>query len=299
MLANPDSSLGPAGQPTDRRIELLTDWLELSALLHGVEIYKENVADILVECYFASSQDNSHSIVAEMWRTLGRRKRNVGDGYPFELTRDYILGVPDSHIIYRFMLILSAPEYLSGYSIPASDPIRNTFELVTVEGISKMLPGWEVKWCGATSAEMRDAGGVIAFVAGLLSTQVRDETCFETHQDGGLDFIAIWKVADSRAAKPALWGQCATGLNWRDKITQPNFDLWSDAIRLVPDPVRALAVPFALDESTFKLHSVAGRGWIIDRERLAAFVDAVEDNEVATSIKYWIDAQYKTLPREL
>jgi hypothetical protein len=299
MLATPDTSLGPAGRPTPRRIELLTDWLELSALLEGVEIYKENVADILVECYFAVDQDDSHSIVAEIWRTLRRRERNVGAQYPFELTQDYIAGTPGADVVYRFMLILSAPEYLSGYSIDPSDSIRNTFELVTVEGIAKMLPGWEVKWCGATSEEMRSAGGVISFVAGLLSTQVRDETYFTTHQDGGLDFIAIWKADDTRAAKPALWGQCATGLNWLSKVTEPNFNLWKDAIRLVPDPVRTLAIPFSLDRTTFTNQSVAGRGWIVDRERLARFVDTIESAEVATEIQQWVDAQYKALPRQL
>ena len=185
MLTTPDSSLGPAGAPTPRRIELLTDWLELSALIDDVEIYKENVADILVECYFASDQDDAHSIVAQMWRTLARRKRNVGTNYPFEVTSDYVCGVPEEGVFYRFMLILSAPEYLSVYSIAPGDVIRNTFEKVTVESVTKMLPGWDVKWCGATSAEMRDIGGVIAFVANLLSTQTRDETIFATHQDGG------------------------------------------------------------------------------------------------------------------
>lgn len=295
MLATPDTSLGPAGRPTPRRIELLTDWVELWGILEKVEIYKENVADVILECYFATDQDDAHSIVAQIWRSLTRRKRNIGAGYPFEVTNDYLIALDTDEVAYSFMLVLSAPEYLSGYSIDPSDGIRNDFEKFTVQGIRSMLPNWDVEWCGATSADMKAAGGIIAYVANMLSTQQKDSSCFSTNQDGGVDFLAIWKSIDGRAAKPALWGQCATGLNWKGKVREPDFKLWADAIRLVPDGLRALAIPFVLDQTTFTKTSVRGGGWIVDRERLAKHINTINCPDLASRIGDWVERQIPQL----
>jgi hypothetical protein len=297
MLAAPDASLGPAGRPTPRRLELLADWIELAALQEDVELYRHNVTDMLSESYFVSGQDDAASNVAEAWRLLRRRQRIVGKSYPFELDDDFIARRDlNENITYGFLLVLAAPEFLSEFNFGTANAFRNLFELVTVEAVRNSLPGWDVYWCGATSKEMRAAGGVVHYVAQILRTAVRDDTFFRTAQDGGLDFIAVWSGADQRSARPALWGQCASGLKWQDKFQEPNFALWSDAIRVLPRAVRAFAVPFSLDDHTFTDAAVKGEAWVLDRLRIASAVHHPGIEKLSGTLREWVWRQLARLP---
>jgi hypothetical protein len=297
MLVAPDASLGPAGQPTHRRIELLADWIELAALADDVELYRHDVVGVLKDSYFVKDQDDAQSAVAQAWRVLQRRQRTAGSAYPFDLNDDYILqDRPKDRSAYCFMLVLAATEYLSGYRFGSGGAFRNLFEIMCVEAVSRLLPGWEVSWCGATAQDMRAAGGIVPYVARLLRTQVKDPTFFKSAQDGGVDFLAVWTGADQRSARPALWGQVASGQDWDSKLKEPDFDLWMDAIRVLPAPARAFAVPFAFDQHTFTFAAIKSTGWILDRERLAAALPKPSDAKLEKSISEWLDTQLKRLP---
>lgn len=298
MLVAPDTALGPAGQPTERRVELLADWIELAALADREELYRLKAVDVLEESYFTSSQDDAKSCVAQAWRVLQRRKHNIGAAYPFIIEDDYVLLDEDAQdVAYCFMLVLSATEYLSGFNFGNGNAFRNLFEIMCVEAVQRLLPGWSVAWCGATAKDMKAAGGIVNFIAGHLRTEVHDTTFFNSAQDGGVDFLAIWAGRDDRSARPALWGQVASGQNWDTKLTEPNFDLWKDAIRVLPAPSRAFAVPFAFDKFTFKKAAIRSTGWILDRERIASAFEVPPEAKLAESILDWLNKQVGRLPR--
>jgi hypothetical protein len=298
MLAAPDSSLGPAGNPTHRRVELLADWIELAAAKENGELYRREIEALLVEQYFVKDQDDAARNVSDAWRVLRRRKRVVGEGYPFELTNKYIFPQDrDNKITYIFLLVLSAPEYLSGFSLGKGGAFRNFFELVTVESVVQALPGWDVYWCGATSKDMKTAGGIVKYVAKILSTNIRDVTYFSSAQDGGVDFMAVLKAGDQRSARPALWGQCASGLDWEKKVQEPNFAHWADAVRVLPRPLRVFAVPFAFGRRTFTKTAIKSEGWVMDRERISANLFCPTTEKLAEMLRSWVTRQMNALPQ--
>jgi hypothetical protein len=296
MLASPSAALGGPGQPTSRRTELIADWIELSAYVEEVEIYRHNVRDRLTEAYFTVDEDDASRAVNDAWRALRRRSKAIGASYPFDIARNAVTLKTAPEPPYLFFLVLSSPEYFSGFSLSRGGGFRNVFELVTIEAVRQLLPNWEVSWAGATSREMKSAGGVAPYIARLLKTKIRNRLQFANAQDGGVDFIAVVISGDGRAAGPALWGQCATGMDWDQKLEEPSFNRWNDAVRILTEPVRAFAVPFAFDVNTWDDAAVRSRGWILDRERLARALPLPLDPKLTALITAWLEKETTRLP---
>jgi hypothetical protein len=83
----------------------------------------------------------------------------------------------------------------------------------------------------------------------------------------GLD-IATWKAfRDERGGYLHLIGQCATGADWRDKLTELTPQKWLDHMVWAIPPVRFFATPFVLRAEEFRRVSMEG-GLILDRPRL-------------------------------
>lgn len=275
---------------------MLADWIELAAYLAQEEVYRENAVAMLEDSYFVRDQDEARREVSSAWRALEKRVRHLEAAYPFDLSEEYIVPSDRPAVPYRFMLVLSAPEYLDKYSHGKAGAFRSLFEIMSVEAVRGLLGGWSVVWSGALSAEMKAADGVVPYVASLLRTKVHDATFFHSAQDGGVDFLAVWKGIDDRSARPAIWGQCASGADWLDKLQEPNFNRWQDAIRVLPDPVRAITIPFSLDQYTFTEAAIAGRGWIVDRLRIASGLDGTLEARLQAQIEAWIIKQMAKLP---
>jgi hypothetical protein len=296
MLTTPSAALGGVGQPTPRRTELIADWIELSAYVEGVEVYRASVEDRLKDAYFVADDDDAARAAASAWRVLRRRARALSAQYPFSVESDHIIIKDDCDSRYLFLLVLSSPEYLSGFSLSRGGGFRNFFELITIDALKELLPNWNVYWMGATSTEMKAAGGVVSYLGRLLKTKVLNRKHFASAQDGGIDFLAVQDSQDARPAGPAFWGQCATGLNWTEKLEEPSFDLWRNAVNVRTTPVRAFAVPFALDAENWDYAAVRSAGWVLDRERIVRALSNPSDARLVAAITKWLDSERARLP---
>ena len=93
------------------------------------------------------------------------------------------------------------------------------------------------------------------------------------YKDAALDLVAWRAFPDQRRGILMVWGQCATGANWRDKLTEMQPDRWANYWMYeqpaVP-PVRAFFVPHRVDQERW-YHFALNGGMLFDRCRIAAF----------------------------
>ena len=86
--------------------------------------------------------------------------------------------------------------------------------------------------------------------------------------DLGLD-VACWSTLfpDARDIMH-LWGQCATGEDWDEKLGDLNFELWKRHVTFDFPPLRFLAIPRVVPNRKDWGRIVTEAGLVLDRPRL-------------------------------
>ena len=104
-----------------------------------------------------------------------------------------------------------------------------------------------------------------------------------TYQDGGVD-VVVWRhFRDARSGFPILLAQCTIQIEWRPKTRDVSLTLWSDWIRFVATPQKALVIPFAVpdNKSWWEARNRAA-GVIVDRLRLCELLDELPRRRLRT-----------------
>jgi hypothetical protein len=100
-------------------------------------------------------------------------------------------------------------------------------------------------------------------------------------KDAKLDIVAWRAFEDRREGQLITFGQCATGKNWEEKITElPPPHIWCAhwmADSPVVDPIRSFFVPHRIDQSEWSLKSRLG-GILYDRCRIANLASGLNAN---------------------
>ena len=98
-------------------------------------------------------------------------------------------------------------------------------------------------------------------------------------KDDKLDVVAWKPFADRREGKLIAFGQCKTGTNWKDQVSQlrPNgfCSKWFQSPPVL-DPVRMFFISEALSSVGWRNESVDA-GLIFDRCRIVDYCDDLED----------------------
>jgi hypothetical protein len=116
----------------------------------------------------------------------------------------------------------------------------------------------------------------------------RNRPTTRNQKDAKLDIVAWRAFEDRRPGKVIVFGQCATGADWKSKLTelQPRafYSLWFMENTVI-DPVRVFFMPFRVPEEQWLEISYPG-GIIFDRCRIAHHARDVED-DVRLNIEAW------------
>jgi len=219
--------------------------------------------------------EESEALSNEVYSECDDRLVSCGGGYPFEVEADYLMRKKDaSRLPYTFMLLLS----LLGNVAPDGLDATKVFEDLAAEAARSYFGGAlstvGVYKFGAprreTAAGFRDA------IDGLCRELGEGNACrphptLRDQQDAKLDVVAWRRFPDRRAGQLIGFGQCATGKNWKDKLTELNaVGFCKSWLRDSPavDPLTLFFVPFRLHRDSW-LPLVNSAGIIFDRCRLA------------------------------
>ena len=266
----------------------LADWLEMNALVGKAG---QASLDDLRTALKASSSGQSlnatveertiqlEGVIANVSSELAERSTLAGDAYPFRLKGSSVERKNRSrgrqYSTYAFCLLLSNIPW-GKRKIKGHFPER-TFEEISCLAAERYLGGQSIRfgWPRLSSRLPRAFGKAVD----KLSKWVGEGNGYDSYQatnverDVGLDVVA-WRAVDRRSGKLLLFGACATGEDWRDKLTelQPKdfCDLYFRG-NVSPYPTKAFFTPRMVPPRLWQNYSKRA-GLIFDRCRVSALV---------------------------
>lgn len=200
----------------------------------------------------------------DAWAELERRAALCGDCWPFAIDEGAIRVRKSTSArldLYWFLAAL-------GLRIDVTPQSRSLFERCVAE-----LVGGLTSQTGLAIGSPRQTP-----IPADLNLAIR-EYASASHEDGigrpfpatdkdlDVDVVAWCGFKDGRGGYLHLVGQCATGADWKDKLTELNPHKWSDHFKWAVPPARFFASPLVFRKEEMRRLSMDG-GLILDRPRL-------------------------------
>lgn len=343
--------------PTDTR-STLADWLELQVLLdlRGVSTHAAllNILDILEDDAAepdridpetgeildeAILEDRRQQFVNVTFEELSYRQEKLGESYPFLIdVEKYRLShhmegsiVHPGRIVYLFCLLSSAIRERKlqphTYLTQAEKGIADAFQVCACLAAGGYLNG-DVSSFGfprATGTNFMTALRQAFARFGIGDVRANDDIpdgLPTSLKDGGIDVIAWRDHPDGMPGKLYLLGQCASGLQWRDKsvveyIKQLHGSWFTRSPATYSTP--AMFIPFTFhydisERSGSYLDAVKNRFWyeetrfgvIFDRLRITHFANScmafaaphrsrVDGADRFDQVKEWVRSTCQTI----
>lgn len=287
-------AIDPAPLSVTDSVEDLADWLEIRTFRDRdgnsshVELLKalrmSGTGDALDEedetnAAIESWEDPYEAAVESAFTEIEDRFNACGAErgmYPFALEADYIaLGRDTRASVYTFLLLLSRYGGSAGRK-PAQG--AKFFEEVCAKAVEEYIGGANVTVKSRVFGFPRRVppAGFEAALQKLCDelqegTGPRNRPSSKDQKDAKLDIVAWRDFDDARPGKLITFGQCATGKNWSEKLTdlQPCkwCQLWMEDMPAV-SPVRMFFVPHRVSQKDWIQSSIYG-GILFDRCRIA------------------------------
>lgn len=274
MFATPSRGVGTTTAACRR--DAFADWLEANLLFGDGEITRGDVSDSVKDAVPGAGSADIDVFVDDLWSELRSRSDNLGAGTPYDFGRGQIQASAtwERVLPLSFMLLISCTHWFTRfregcnitYSVQGA-----LFERLVVASLQAHFPGWSVYRTGWSSTTAESLSTNIASVAAELRENVanyRVDDVAPQGKDAGLDVMLHQPYDDGRAGPPVFLIQCATGTNWRSKLTTPSISRWQNLIGFAVRPQRGFALPFDVMESDFRSSLYEVEGPIFDRRRI-------------------------------
>ena len=275
--------------PSSLDTSILADWSEASCLFGNLNSVSKAEIEESLE---GGGATGAEEIVADIWQELEVRHRIAGDAHPIitfptrmERTRPW-----DDAEIYSFQLLLSMQAHLQSMRVPKAKwtSTAKVFERVATVTLERYLRGKAIN-IGAPRQEglPKRFDACLEHICLSLGEDRGAQRLFTRHtQDDGVDVVAWRPFGDGRPGQIAILAQCAAGADWKEKIIESEIPigLWREHISWVTCPLKAFVFPFVcIDDASWRRFSHASGGFILDRLRITATVDA--GGQVPTSLR--------------
>ncbi len=244
-------------------------------------------------------EEKTAQLAEDAYREIEQRKEGCGDGYPFEMTKEgYTLGAArktenHKHTIYKYLLLATRLNMQNNRRHADIDG-ASLFEELAAEVAQEYLGA------RAESLVFGTAAGTTAFPGKVddLCKRMnegdgfcnRDETR-PNERDGKLD-VVVWKhFTDGLPGKLIAFGQCKTGTNYRDELTQLQPDSFCKKwLRSFPvlTPVRMFFIAEALPRNHWRSTSIDA-GLLFDRCRIVDFCNNISA-DILGKVVLWTEA---------
>jgi len=281
MLPFPETASDPVA---------LADWLEINALLSDDKNCSGGDLESALRKSPGSDEVEPATIearISEAFLELEQRAENAGEAYPFEV--DIVSAVVQAKKkwerlpAYIFCLCLSYFGWdakKNARIFPKVFP-RRMFEMLSCAAAINYLDGTGV---GFGSPREKLPEGFIDAVNELCKRMGEGEGCkireHRVGQDDTLD-IVVWKNFVSTVCRPGkllLFGQCATGKNWPDKLSELQPDDFCEEWMIdqpVSPCVKSFFIPHRIRSTEWSRVSRKA-GIIFDRCRISYWVHSKE-----------------------
>lgn len=252
----------------------------------------------------------AETVIVDAFENLEHRAGACREGYPFKLDAEgYTLSLNPlasnrRRVIYQYLLLATRLDMRSNRKHVSLDGTL-LFEELAAEAAREYLGARAESLVFGTAAEEGSFQAKVNELCRLIKEGggfVERDATPSRPRDGKLDVVAWKHFTDGLAGKFIVFGQCKTGTNYSDTLTQLNptafYQKWfRDA--LVVTPVRTFFVAEALS-SDQRYNASSDAGILFDRCRIVDFCDNV-DKDVLSKVTAWTIAAAKAngLPEPL
>jgi hypothetical protein len=235
--------------------------------------------------------EDSEVLADDVYSELADRALACGASYPFELESNYLECKPDARTSpYVFMLLLS----MFGDCGPSDITVTKLFEEVSEEAALSYFGGPEgaetFPFGAPRTRSPSSFPDAINELCGRLNEGVGAEARdnISDQQDSKLDLVVWRRFPDRRPGQLIGFGQCATGKDWKSKVSELRPDSFCRTwLRDMPTvcPLGLFFVPFRISLASW--HQISNNGGIIfDRCRISHHFSS-ESDEVLQRCVAW------------
>ncbi|MDD4117084.1 MAG: hypothetical protein PHI39_02595 [Kiritimatiellae bacterium] len=244
-------------------------------------------------------ESETDEVVKGAYMEIERRREACRNGYPYVITeegytiRDEHDDDNHKHIVYKYLLLATRLN-MRDNRMHADIDGSLLFEELAAEVAREYLGTRAESVVFGTAAGTADFPGKVD----ALCQQMREGVRFvnrddapPTENDGKLD-VVVWKhFTDGLAGKLIAFGQCKTGTDYKNTLTQLQPDTfckkWLHSSPAVP-PVRMFFVSEALSRCHWQ-SATYDAGVLFDRCRIVDFCDNICE-DVILKLKTWTQA---------
>ncbi len=306
MIAVPERGLLHPQSVEDVHTGVLADWLEANLLFWEPRITSSDVVEsLLAYATFAGDQEHGYAIASRGWQELRQRRRWGGTAGALAINADVIETGADwrESLIWSFFVLLSVQRiYPTWASTHADYPTQgDLFEQVVEAICPAIFPGWRSYRTGWSPNDAKDIPAIVDQLRSRIYVQGNanpERWLSEESKDGGLDIVCYRPFADEREALPVYFLQCASGRNWREKVTTPNAAVWQRVLDAAVQPSTGIAAPFVVDDDELRRAALQGQTIILDRLRMlsAATSAAISLPEhLRDTVRDWMHPRVESL----
>jgi hypothetical protein len=232
--------------------------------------------------------EQAEALAQAAFDEIDARRRSFGSSaswYPFEVTPDSLsLRAGGEEALYTFLALLSWYGKDSG---PNNTDGEKIFEEISAKAAEAYLGGPDVRVQSfvfgfprqVEPKGFREALDKLCDVLGEGGGHHRGRPELPNQKDGKLDIVAWVEFADKREGKLITFGQCATGRNWGQKITElPDSGQWCRywmAGNPTVSPLRSFFVPHRVERDNWT-HTCNFGGILYDRCRIASLASEAD-----------------------
>ena len=247
-------------------------------------------------------EEEAPQIVAEAYSEIERREEACRYGYPFVVgEQGYTLHASQEvgnhkHIIYKYLLLATRLNMKDDREHAGIDG-ASLFEELASETAREYLGDRGESIVFGTAAGSANFPGKV----NDLCKQIKEGDGYvnrgedpPSEQDGKLDIVAWKHFKDRLPGKLIAFGQCKTGTNYKDELTQLQPDSFCRKwVRspLILTPVRMFFVAEALSRSRWA-NTAYDSGLLFDRCRIVDFCNGISE-DVLEKVKVWTEAAAK------
>ena len=285
------------------------DWMEANVLFDSPELSKSDVVDVLIENQICpnDNQDMAHQIAEEGWQELERRKRWRGVPETVKIMANRVTSRGDwqDDIIRAFFVMLAIQRIFPGWASERQMHVEqgNLFEKVVETICPALLPGWTTYRAGWSPENTKRIPEIVAELCNRVHTRGAadlNQWVGPNDKDGGLDLVCYRPFPDEREAIPMFLLQCASGKNWRNKVTTPNANLWSKYLNSAVQPSTGIVAPFVIDDRELRRAALTGQVIVFDRIRTLSAARAYSvalAADLLEELTGWMTPRVADLPR--
>lgn len=285
--------------PCEHVVSAFADWLEATLLFtNSKRLSRADIEGIFDQIGVLDGDDH----ISNLLREIDRRTKSIGVYYPLELERMAISRKKRwrESLVYSFQLLISLNRHypILRFRGKAAHKPAELFEFLTLHAFQRYLKGECIRIGAPRRPPIpRSFIKAVNYVCNLTSERFGGGDLNRSNiLDEDLDVIGWSPFRDLRSGQLLLFGQCAIGIDWDDKLKDLCLNQWNEHIRWLVKPVRAFAVPFIHDDGEAWLRTSREGGLIFDRARISSLLRPNDlPRDLASEIKEWCEARIESL----